>query len=89
MNDMRRRIALAMEDEVPKITKPDWLDQKILDRLLAAKVLVSMPVEETLDYWRMLVLQDRTLTAASALAGGGTASPHTHTATVTSVVAVS
>ena len=89
MNDIRRRIALAMEDEDVKIPKPDWLDQAILDRLLAAKVLVTMPVEEALDYWRMLVLQDRTLTAAKASAGGGTTSPHTHTVTVTSVAAVS
>lgn len=88
MDEMRRRIALAMEDEMPKIPKPDWLNQSILDDLLAAKVLVSMPTEETLDYWRMLVLQHRTLQAARALAGSG-AGDHTHTVTVNSVAVVS
>jgi hypothetical protein len=90
MDDMRRRIALAMEDEMEPVPQPSWLPDDVIDRLMAAKVIVTRPTLEPLVIWRMFVFQDRTLTAAAA-AGGGTGSvpPHTHTATVQTVVAVS
>jgi hypothetical protein len=90
MDEMRRRIALAMEDEMEPVPQPSWLPDDVIDRLLAAKVLVSRPTLEPLVIWRMFAFQDRTLTAAAAAGGTGDGVPaHSHTATVQTVVAVS
>jgi hypothetical protein len=86
MDDMRRRIARAMEDEMEPVPQPSWLSNEVIDRLMAAGVIVTRPTLEPLVIWRMFVFQDRTLAAARQAPGSG---PHTHTATVTSVVAVS
>jgi hypothetical protein len=70
MNDMRRRVAAAMEDDMEPVPQPDWLDSAVIDRLLAAGVLKSRPTLEPLVVWRMYVFQDRTLTAANEYADG-------------------
>lgn len=64
MEDMRRRIALAMEDDMTPIPQPDWLPDEVIDRLMAAKVILVRPTLEPEVIWRMYVFQDRTLTAA-------------------------
>jgi hypothetical protein len=92
MNDMRRRIALALEadTDMEPVPQPAWLPNEVIDRLMAAKVITTRPTMEPLVIWRMYVFQDRTLTAAANMAGaGGAVPPHTHTATVQTVVAVS
>lgn len=57
----------ALEDDM-KVPQPDWLGDDVIDRLLAAGVLKSRPDVEPLMFWRVLALQDRTL---SAVGGGG------------------
>lgn len=68
MDDMRRRIAQAMEDDMNPVPQPDWLPDSVIDRLMAEKVITVRPVEEPLVIWRMYVFQDRTLTAAKRYA---------------------
>lgn len=60
----------------PRIPQPSWYDPAITTRLMAAGRITTVPVTETYDYWRVLIIADRELQAFNSLVvqvaqGGG------------------
>jgi hypothetical protein len=66
--DLRGMVTERMEQVMadPKIDRPDYVTDALLDRLIAAKVIFAKPTSETEDIWRTYVFIDRTLAAAKA-----------------------
>lgn len=69
-------------DEVPKIAKPEWLPQSVIDDLLKWKVLTTQPVQETEDMWRTFVFLHR---AVKYCVASGSLELGPFTATITPV----
>lgn len=59
------------EDDMPKIPKPAWLPQAVLDELVARGIINELPTEETFDMWRTYVMLSRTLNIVDNAPGTG------------------